>query len=100
MSLVAGGRARPRAIFAAARRTAPVAIAATYFTDGQVHDVGTGDPKDAFDGYNTPSLVGVYRRVRLLHDGRARSLDELLEGPHEPQIVTGEGKLTPDERTT
>ncbi|HWC88688.1 MAG TPA: cytochrome c, partial [Pirellulales bacterium] len=70
-----------------------------YFTDGQVHDVGTGEKTDAFDGFNTPSLVGVHRRLRLLHDGRARSLDDLLTGPHAPQRVAGEGELSPQERS-
>ncbi|HEV3007262.1 MAG TPA: hypothetical protein VGX78_22520, partial [Pirellulales bacterium] len=37
------------------------------FTDGQVHDVGLGSPRDEYDGFNTPSLVGLYRRIRLLH---------------------------------
>ncbi|HEX7449507.1 MAG TPA: hypothetical protein VF306_18260 [Pirellulales bacterium] len=69
-----------------------------YFTDGEIHDVGTGSNRDAYDGYNTPSLVGVHGRVRLLHDGRAKSLDELLTGPHNPDQVTGAGELTEAER--
>ena len=35
------------------------------------HDVGLGDEKDKYEGFNTPSLVSVFRRVKLLHDGRA-----------------------------
>jgi hypothetical protein len=41
--------------------------------------------------------VGVYRKVRLLHDGRARSLEELLTGPHNPDQVTGQGSLSEKE---
>ncbi len=66
-------------------------------TDGDIHDVGLGSPRDRYQGFNTPSLVGVYRKVRLLHDGRARSLEEVLTGPHNPDQVTGQGSLSEDE---
>jgi YVTN family beta-propeller protein len=89
---------RGRALFVGSKANCASCHRGPYFTDGQVHDVGTGKPADAFDGFNTPSLVGVYRRVRLLHDGRARSLDDVLTGPHAPHRVAGEGELTPDER--
>jgi cytochrome c peroxidase len=69
-----------------------------FFTDGQIHDVGLSSPRDAYEGYNTPSLRGVYNRVRLLHDGRAKSLEQLLSGPHNPAKVTGEGELEPEEQ--
>jgi cytochrome c peroxidase len=55
-----------------------------YFTDGKIHDVGLGKRDDAFKGFNTPSLIGLYDRVLLLHDGRATSLEEVLKGPHNP----------------
>jgi len=63
------------------------------FTDGEIHDVGLGSSRDAYEGYNTPSLVGVFNRVRLLHDGRAKSLEQALTGPHAPAKVTGLGEL-------
>jgi hypothetical protein len=69
-----------------------------YFTDGQIHDVGTGGFRDRYDGYNTPSLIGVYRKVLLMHDGRRDSLDALLTGPHNPAGVTGLGELSDDQR--
>jgi YVTN family beta-propeller protein len=65
-----------------------------YFTDGKVHDVGTGERTDRYRGYNPPSLLGVYDRVLYLHDGRARTLEEVLRGPHNPERVTGRGKLS------
>ncbi len=68
------------------------------FTDGEIHDVGLGSPRDEYEGFNTPSLVGLYHRVRLLHDGRCKSVDELLTGPHSPDKVTGQGELTEAER--
>lgn len=69
------------------------------FTDGQIHDVGLGSDKDAYDGYNTPSLVGVYRKVRLLHSGRARDLDRVVNDLHSPGRVNGEGELSEQEAT-
>ncbi len=67
-----------------------------YYTDGQIHDVGTGDRTDAYQGYNTPSLIGVHNRVRYLHDGRVRTLESLLKGPHNPAKVAGQ-KLTDEQ---
>lgn len=68
------------------------------FTDGQVHDVGLGGDGDRYQGFNTPSLIGVSRKLEWLHDGRAKSLDELLSGPHAPQAVAGERALNDNER--
>jgi cytochrome c peroxidase len=67
------------------------------FTDGKIHDVGLGSDKDFYDGYNTPSLRGVYRKVRLLHSGRARSLERVVSDLHSPEKVSGEGQLTEQE---
>lgn len=64
------------------------------FSDGKVHDVGTGRANDAYRGFNPPSLRGVHRRVTLLHDGRSPGLEELLRGPHAPERVTGRGSLS------
>ncbi|MFO0868590.1 MAG: c-type cytochrome [Pirellulales bacterium] len=68
------------------------------YTDGQIHDVGLGASTDRYIGYNTPSLRGVFRKVRLLHDGRAHSLEQVLTEAHDPDKVTGKGPLTDDER--
>ncbi|MCA9158876.1 MAG: c-type cytochrome [Planctomycetales bacterium] len=59
-------------------------------TDGQIHDVGLGAHSDKYEGYNTPSLVGVYQKARLLHDGRAKSLRDVLTKWHTPSEV-GDG---------
>lgn len=68
-----------------------------YFTDGKIHDVGLGAVEDRYDGYNTPSLRGVYRKVRFLHDGRTKSLEEVLTDEHAPDKVAGEGPLSPSQ---
>jgi YVTN family beta-propeller protein len=65
-----------------------------FFTDGRIHDVGTGKRTDVYKGYNPPSLLGVYDRVLYLHDGRAKTLEEVLRGDHNPDRVTGRGELT------
>jgi YVTN family beta-propeller protein len=65
-----------------------------YFTDGKIHDVGSGDRGDVYKGYNPPSLLGVYDRTLLMHDGRAKSLLQMLKGPHSPAKVTNKGDLT------
>jgi len=67
---------------------------APLFTDGAIHDVGLGSANDAYEGYNTPSLRGIYDRTHFLHDGRARTLEEVLSGPHNPASVTGMGELS------
>src|SRR5262249_2959102 len=38
-----------------------------FFTDGKVHEVGTGERGDVYKGYNPPSLLGVHDRVSYLH---------------------------------
>jgi YVTN family beta-propeller protein len=68
-----------------------------YFTDGEIHEVGLESRKDAYRGFNTPTLRNVYMKTQLLHDGRASSLAEVLQGPHSPDKVAGERKLTEEE---
>ncbi len=60
--------------------------------------MGLGSEYDVYDGYNTPSLLGVGNRVRYLHHGRADSLDDLLTDLHNPAKVSGTRELTPEER--
>jgi YVTN family beta-propeller protein len=90
--------ARGKTVFHSARGGCADCHNGPLFTDGQNHDVGLGRASDRYKGFNTPTLVGVHRRIRLLHDGRVRSLADLLTGPHAPEKVAGE-KLTDAERT-
>jgi hypothetical protein len=53
-----------------------------------------GSDQDAYQGYNTPSLIGVYRKVRWLHSGRARDLNRVVTDLHRPELVNGEDELT------
>lgn len=67
------------------------------FTDGLIHDVGLGSESDKYTGYNTPSLRGVHRKVRYLHDGRAKSLEQVLTKYHTPEEIGGGGVLTDEQ---
>jgi cytochrome c peroxidase len=67
------------------------------FSDGKIHDVGLGSESDHYQGYNTPSLVATYRKVRWLHNGRARSLERVVNELHSPDQVNGEGELSEQE---
>ncbi len=69
------------------------------YTDGKIHDVGLGGEKDRYSGYNTPMLTGLYRKVRYLHDGRTKSLEQVLTDYHAPENVTGNGSLTEEQRS-
>lgn len=89
---------RGRDVFHSAKAGCASCHSGPYFTDNKLHDVGLGSPRDKFDSYNTPSLRGLSRRVRYLHDGRARSLEALLTGPHNPADVVGQGELSDDQR--
>ena len=88
---------RGKAIFESSVAACSTCHSGEFFTDGKIHDVGLGSAKDAYKGYNTPSLVGLYQRVRFLHDGRGRSLEDILRGPHSPEKVSGERKFTDSE---
>jgi YVTN family beta-propeller protein len=89
---------RGQAVFQSAKAGCATCHNGPHFTDGKIHDVGLGSPKDKYQGYNTPSLIGLYRKVRYLHHGRAKSLEEVLTEYHDPANVTGQGELTEEER--
>lgn len=91
---------RGRKVFESERAGCANCHAGEHFTDGQVHDLGLTNEYDRYRSSNTPSLLGVGQRVLLMHDGRAASFEELLEGPHNPAKVTGQGELSPaDQRS-
>jgi YVTN family beta-propeller protein len=66
-------------------------------TDGLVHDVGLGSDADVYDGYNTPSLLGLHNKVQWLHSGRARTLERVVADLHSPQKVIGGEELTSED---
>jgi len=68
-----------------------------HYTNGGVYTVGLETPGDAHRGFNPPSLRGVGSRAPYLHDGRAGSLEEVLNRHHRPSQLIGEPDFTPEE---
>lgn len=67
------------------------------FTTPQVYTVGLEMPDDVYQGFNPPTLRGVYARAPYLHDGRAKTLEEVLTTHHRPSQVGGVPDCTPEE---
>jgi cytochrome c peroxidase len=88
---------RGKAVFQSEKAGCSQCHPAPHFTDRMTHDVGLGSPEDFYNEYNAPSLRGVYDRMFYLHDGRARNLEEVLSGPHNPARVNSLGELSADE---
>jgi YVTN family beta-propeller protein len=75
-------RARGHAIFRSQKCDA--CHAPPEYTSPGRFDVGVKD-EVGNRRFNPPSLRGVSRRERLLHDGRARTLEDLFERDHHPR---------------
>jgi len=68
------------------------------YTVDEVMKVGLESPDDVYKkGFNPPSLRGVSKRGPWLHDGRARTLEELFEQHHRPSKLSGRPDFTPAE---
>ena len=53
------------------------------YTDMKSHRIGSKTRQDLVDRFDTPTLVEVWRTAPYLHDGRYRTVKELLaEGRH------------------
>jgi YVTN family beta-propeller protein len=89
---------RGQAVFRSAKAACNTCHGGPELTDGKIHAAGLEEPDDAYRGYNPPSLRGVYDKDPYLHDGRSKTLEETLSGPHEPDLVSGLGSLTDAER--
>lgn len=50
-----------------------------YFTDKKLYDVGTGKGRDAGAKFDVPTLIEVWRTAPYLHDGRARSIRDVIK---------------------
>ena len=71
---------------------------APYYTSPAVYDVHLEAEGSLYKLWNPPSLLGLYDRGPYLHDGRAKTLDEVLQKYHTPEMLGGK-KLTDDERS-
>ncbi len=87
---------RGRALFAGKARCAHC-HKGPYYTSRGNYDVKLEADGSPYHLWNPPSLLGLYDRGPFLHDGRAGSLEELLEKHHVPEKLGG-GKLTAEER--
>jgi cytochrome c peroxidase len=67
------------------------------YTSESTYSVKLEPDGSPYRRWNPPSLRGLWDRGPYLHDGRARTLEELLHGPHAPEKLDGEA-LTPAER--
>ena len=84
--------ARGQAIFQAKQCNA--CHAPPSFSSNEVYEVGIESKDDEHKGFNPPSLRNVARRAPFLHDGRARTLEEVLKVHHRPSQLSGETDLT------
>ncbi|HYK87783.1 MAG TPA: multiheme c-type cytochrome, partial [Acidobacteriota bacterium] len=63
--------------------------AAPYYTDKQVHDVGTQVYSDDSGEFDTPQIGDTYETAPFLHDGRADTLEEIWT-IHNPNDTHGQ----------
>ena len=89
--------ARGRELFHSARAGCSDCHGGPHFTSDEVHDVGLGKPDDRYRGFSAPALAGVSRKTLFLHNGRAKSLEQVLTGLHSPERAAGLQPLSADE---
>ena len=88
---------RGEAVFRSAKAACNTCHGGPEFTDGKIHIASASkNPATSYEGYNPPSLRGVYDKDPYLHDGRSPTLRDALAGPHSPEITAG-GELTEQE---
>ncbi len=85
---------RGKSLFESARAGCSECHAAPFYTSPGLHDVGLGKKEDRYPTYSPPSLLAGYRKTRWLHNARARSIHDLLAGPHSPEKINGQPALT------
>jgi cytochrome c peroxidase len=67
------------------------------YTSDTNYDLKLGYDGSPFDLWNPPSLLGVWDRGPFMHDGRAETLEQLIEKQHVPEKLGGQA-LTAEER--
>jgi mono/diheme cytochrome c family protein len=88
---------RGRVLFASDRAGCTACHAGADFTSPENHDVGLGKRGDRYEGFSPPTLRGLFRKTMYLHNGRGRSLTDLLTGVHGPDRVSGQAPLSREE---
>jgi cytochrome c peroxidase len=69
---------RGKALFVSKRVGCAVCHPAPLFTDLKPHNVGTRGPNDRGDAFDTPTLIEAWRTAPYLHDGRCKTIAELI----------------------
>lgn len=85
---------RGRMLFHSERAGCSDCHPAPFYTSPGLHDVGLGRKGDRYPSFSPPSLLAGFRKTRWLHNAKARSLHDLLTGPHAPEKITGQPPLT------
>jgi DNA-binding beta-propeller fold protein YncE len=67
-----------------------------YYTTPGIYDVNLKAEGSPYSHWNPPSLLGLYDRGPYLHDGRAKTLNEVLQKHHTPEMLGAE-RLTEKE---
>jgi YVTN family beta-propeller protein len=67
------------------------------YTAEGAYSVGLESPGDVYKGFNPPPLRGVYNRAPYLHNGEARTLEQVLTKYHRPSQLGGQPDCTPEE---
>jgi len=88
---------RGRRLFESDRTACTSCHAGPHLTTAENHDVGLVREEDRYDAFSPPTLRGIHRKNRLLHNGRASSIEEVLTRFHSPEKVSGLPPLSADE---
>jgi YVTN family beta-propeller protein len=70
-----------------------------YYTDQKSHNVGILSPREPDGLYDTPALIEAYRTAPYLHDGRARTIRDVLTEHNEHGQHGNTQQLTEQEIT-
>ncbi len=57
-----------------------------YFTDGQLHDIGTATAQEAGVRFDTPTLRELWRTAPYLHDGRSATVRDVVVTVHASRV--------------
>ena len=85
---------RGRTLFESSRAGCSECHTPPFYTSPGLHDVGLGKKEDRYPSYSPPTLLAGYRKTRWLHNARARSIHDLLAGPHSPEKINGQPAFT------
>jgi cytochrome c peroxidase len=64
------------------------------YTSLQQYKVGTGIGREKDTAFDTPTLIEVWRTAPYLHDGRAATIKDVLQGPDSGEVHNVSSRLT------